>query len=111
MGPFARKDVVLFPFPYTDLSDRKLRPCLVLSPEMGQDVLLCQITSQKMRQDEYAVVLKARDTVQGSLQIDSLIRANRLFTASKHQIHRKLDEVSDSVYREVIEKINDLVSP
>jgi len=93
------------------LSNRKLRPCLVLSPELGEDVLLCQITSQRTRLDQYAVELKMRDTSRGGLQIDSLIRANRLFTADKKQIFRKVEEASDSVYRQVIEKIIDLISP
>ena len=111
MGAFARKDIVLFPFPYTDLSIRKLRPCLVLSPEMGDDVLLCQITSQKTRKDAYAVELNAADARHGRLGVDGFIRSNMLFTADKRQIHRKLDEASDAVYRKVTEKIVGLVAP
>ena len=49
MDAFTKGDIVLFPFPYTDLSDRKLRPCLVLSEEMGEDIMLCQVTSQRLR--------------------------------------------------------------
>ena len=46
MAAFAKRDIVLFPFPYTDLSKRKLRPCLVISDEMKDDIILCQITSK-----------------------------------------------------------------
>lgn len=77
---------------------------------MEQDVLLCQITSQKTRMDEYSIELKVRDTLRGALQIDSVIRPNRLFTAYKNRIHKKLDQVSDSVYGKVVGKINELVS-
>lgn len=40
--------VVLVPFPFTDLSDRKRRPALVISPDGfdDEDVVLCAITSR-----------------------------------------------------------------
>ena len=83
MGSFTKGDIVLFPFPYTDLSNRKLRPCLVISDEMGEDILLCQITSKKIRKDKYSIEIKENETIDGSLQIDSYIRANMIFTANK----------------------------
>lgn len=76
---------------------------------MGEDVLLCQITSQKIRKDEFSVELKNNETNAGRLQIDSFIRANKLFTADKRQILRKIDEINDSTYFEVIETIARLV--
>ena len=69
MGTLTKGDIVLFPFPYTDLSDRKLRPCLVLSEEMGDDIMLCQITSQRLRKDKYSIELKQADTTVGTLMM------------------------------------------
>jgi mRNA interferase MazF len=45
MGRFVRGDVVVTPFPYSDLSDSKKRPALVAAVLKGDDVILCQITS------------------------------------------------------------------
>ena len=109
MGPFAKGDIVLFPFPYTDLSNRKLRPCLALSDEMGEDIVLCQITSKRIRKDKYCVEIKKKDTIKGSLRIDSYIRANMIFTARKTQVHRKICGVKDKDYSRVVEIINDLM--
>jgi len=109
MGTFARGDIVLFPFPYTDLSNRKLRPCLVLSAEMGEDIILCQITSRKIKKDAYSVEVGKEDTEEGSLHIDSYVRANMLFTASRRQIHRKICRLSDGHYQRVVCIICDLI--
>ncbi|MFP4112323.1 MAG: type II toxin-antitoxin system PemK/MazF family toxin [Candidatus Woesearchaeota archaeon] len=98
MGLFAKGDIVIFPFPYTDLKDRKLRPCLVLSSEMHDDILLCQITSSVIKKDEFSVEID-------NLRVKSYIRANMLFTADKNQISKKIASVSSYKYDEVVSKI------
>jgi len=110
MGAFAKAEIVLFPFPYTDLSNRKLRPCLVLSDEMGDDILLCQITSKKIRKDQYTVEIKKEETIDGSLQIDSYIRSNMIFTASRSQIVKKICSIKDGKYNKVTDIIISIIT-
>ncbi|MFT4297975.1 MAG: type II toxin-antitoxin system PemK/MazF family toxin, partial [Candidatus Woesearchaeota archaeon] len=76
MGTFAKRDIVIFPFPYTDLSKRKIRPCLVISNEFNQDILLCQITSQNIKKDKYSIEIKSSEVIEGELQINSFARCN-----------------------------------
>ena len=109
MGSFTKGDIVLFPFPYTDLSNRKLRPCLVISDEMGEDVLLCQITSQKIRKDRYCVKIGKNETAGGTLRIDSYIRENMIFTANKTQIRKKLCRIKDKSYKDTVTVINRII--
>lgn len=108
--PFYRADIVLFPFPYTDLKNRKLRPCLVLSSKMNEDILLCQITSKKIKQDSYSVEIKKENTLDGSLEIDSYIRTNMLFTANIPQIKLKICSLKKEDYSKVVDKIINLIS-
>lgn len=110
MAALAKGEVVLFPFPYTDLSHSKLRPCLVLSEEMDEDIILCQITSQRTRRDNYVVPLGKEHTRQGTLHIDSYIRCNMLFTAHKKQIHKKICETTPATYKKVVEKITEIIT-
>ena len=90
MGSFTRGDIVLANFPFTNLSGKKLRPCLVISEEMGEDVILCQITSKKIKRDAFCVDLSKDDTRKGDLNLDSYVRCNMLFTASIIDLKRKL---------------------
>ena len=109
MGTFTKGNIVLFPFPYTDLSTRKIRPCLVLSDEMGDDVILCQVTSQ-IRRDLYSIEVKHNETINGSLSIDSYIRANMIFTAAKAQIQGRLCSISPEKYAQIIHLIERIIS-
>ena len=46
MGAPAIGSVVLVPFPFSDLSQSKRRPAVVLAPAERGDWILCQITSK-----------------------------------------------------------------
>ena len=109
MERFVKGDIVTFPFPYTDLSNTKMRPCLVLSNEMREDILLCQVTSNNSLKDKYVVELGKSETESGSLMVDSYIRTNMLFTASKHQIVKIVCKLKKQKYAKVIEKIIEII--
>ena len=78
-------DVVVVPFPFSDLTQAKRRPALVVATLTGDDLILCQITSQAVR-DEYAVPLRQEDFESGGLRQASNVRPNRIFTADQRLI-------------------------
>jgi mRNA interferase MazF len=80
VGSFATRQVILLPFPYSDLSAQKIRPALVLADAGRGDWLLCQITSNPYA-DPSAVELKEDAFASGGLQGVSYARPNKLFTA------------------------------
>jgi mRNA interferase MazF len=76
----ARGSVVLVPFPFSDLSQSKLRPALVLAASGRGDWVLCQVTSRPYG-DERAIKIGRADFQSGGLQLDSFARPGKLFTA------------------------------
>lgn len=72
-------DVVLIPFPYTDLKTAKRRPVLVLraSDEYG-DFLAVAITSKPHH--SFSIPLSSADFTAGSLPKASWVRSDKLYT-------------------------------
>jgi len=80
MGKFIVGDVVAVPFPFSDLSGKKLRPALVLATVEHDDVILCQITSKPFA-SKRAIAVNTGDFQSGGLPAASYIRPDKLFTA------------------------------
>ncbi len=96
----VKGDVVVVPFPFSDLSSAKKRPALVAASLNGDDVILCQITS-KARNDIYSVPVSSGDFASGCLPVDSVIRPNRMFTADSQIILRKAGSIAENKIRAV----------
>ncbi len=109
MEALVKGDVVVLPFPYSDLSSSKKRPALLVGILEGNDVILCQITS-KQREDKYTVNLSDADFKQGKLDLESYIRPNGIFTADKSIILYKIGSIKEAKIQEVIERIIEILN-
>ena len=108
MERFVKGDVVIIPFPFSNLKGSKKRPALVLADLQGDDIILCQITSQPTK-DNLSVSLLTSDFSSGKLPVNSFVRPSRIFTADKGIIIGKAGTVkqfiSDSAVNIVIELV------
>lgn len=86
------------------MSQTKRRPALVIAPLEGDDIILCQITSQA-REDSYSVRLEDGDFASGGLRLSSRIRPNRLFTADSSIVVYRVGTVSAQKMDEVISRL------
>ena len=109
MEKFVKGDIVVIPFPFSDLSGSKKRPALVLACLQGDDIILCQITSQQTK-DKYAIAIKESDFKLGILPTPSNIRPNRIFTADKNIIIKKASSLNESAVNSVIQKTISILS-
>ena len=110
MGRFVKGDVLVLPFPFSDLSASKKRPALVIAPvQPYNDVILCMITS-KHTSDASAVSIAQSDFDAGSLPRESNVRPNRLFTADADIVLRTAGKLSTRKMDEVVAEIIKIVS-
>ncbi len=89
MGSLSIGQVVLSLFPFSDLSNQKLRPCLVIGLAEFNDILLCQITSKRYG-SKRAVSLATKDFSKGLIVVDSFIRPDKIATLDQEMIVQKL---------------------
>lgn len=109
MARFVKGDVVIIPFPFSDLSEAKRRPALVIASLEGDDAILCQRTSKGVR-DGYAISLDDGDFASGSLKQPSNVRPNRLFTADTHIVLYRAGSLKKGKLDQVIGKVIEIIS-
>ena len=108
MAKFVKGDIVVVPFPFSDLTQSKRRPALVLSKLSGDDRILCQITSQSVR-DEYAIALDDSDFKTGELRQKSNVRPNRIFTCDSAIILYTIGHLKSEKIEQIINKLIEIL--
>jgi mRNA interferase MazF len=104
MAAFVKGDVVVVPFPFSDLSNAKRRPALVLATLTRNDLILCLITSQTTN-DPYTIAPLNEDFATGSLNKSSYAKPNRVFTANEQIIAYKAGTLTTDKINEVIARL------
>lgn len=94
---FEQWEIVLVPFPFTDLSGAKKRPALIASNnrfnQAHDDLVCCLITSKIVPEPGCPMVLPG-DLKHGSLPFESKIKPYRLFTVEKMLVIKSLGQLN-----------------
>ena len=90
----SKGDIVLVEFSFTDLSQTKLRPAVVLSANLPlNEITLCFISSQnvdRLTPEEFALSITDSEFSQTGLKVSSKVRVTRITTVTKQLITRRL---------------------
>lgn len=84
-------DIVLIPFPFTDLSGLKNRPALILA-DTETDITVSFITTQIKWQEEFDIILEPSQ--ENGLKRPSVLRLSKLATIDKDLVIGKLGNLS-----------------
>ena len=108
MGAPAAGAVVLVRFPFSDLSQTKLRPAIVLADAGRGDTVLRQVTS-KSYSDDGAVAITAGDFASGSLSVTSFARPGKIFTANESLVSSTVGNLKQEALARVADAIIELL--
>lgn len=108
--PYEQGELVLLPFPFTDLSAVKQRPVVILSltADNHEDVIVCGITSN-LRDRRHSIRIDSSDVCNGTLPVTSLIKIDKIFTLHKTTIRKRLGRLRKNTLEEVRKKFVRLV--
>ncbi len=105
-----RGDLLLVPFPFTDLSAAKRRPVLAITQSDSYgDFIALPVTSRP--QSDHAVALTAPDLVSGTLPAASWIRTNRVVTLNGSLVVKNVGRVSEQVVSAAVAQLLAYIEP
>lgn len=108
---YAKGDIVLVDFPFSDNSSSKLPPAMVISSDLVHgtgDLMLMMMTSKK-KDDGLSVEVKPTD-LEEPLPLQSYLRCHKVFVLSGDLILRRLSRLDRLRYDEAIGVLYAVVS-
>ncbi len=94
-------DLVLIPFPFSDLTTAKRRPVLVITtPDRYGDFISLAVTSVEQR--ESAIALTNESLREGALPKPSWVRVDKVFTLSSSNVVKVIGSVRKDVFQSVL---------
>ncbi len=106
MEGFIVGDLVVVPFPFSDLSNLKKRPALVIKV-LKKDIILGQVTHKSYEKSE-EVPITNKDLREGNLKLDSYVRLTKIFTFDKSLISYKIGTLKHDKMVEIINKFQEI---
>ncbi len=99
-------DVILAPFPFTDLSQTKLRPAVILwvSSTGGNNTIICFISSQNLtnlQPEEFLISDSDSEFINTGLKISSKVIVSRLVTIDRNLITRRIGNLGINQLQEL----------
>lgn len=98
-------DIIAVDFPFSDGSDTKRRPALVLSGQrinQTGDIIILQITS-RMKDDGLSMLLADKD-LSDPLPLKSFVRLHKIFTVDKNLVVKKLTRLNNTRFNELMDE-------
>jgi mRNA interferase MazF len=109
-GQVQKGKIVLVPFPFTDMTDTKIRPALVL--HVGKRDATVAFISSKIPNfaDEAEVFINAQSPSfdETGLKTASVIKLDKVTTIDKSLIYGELGEIDDDLRREINRKFSEI---
>jgi mRNA interferase MazF len=108
MSIYKQRDIVLVPFPFSDLSGLKVRPVLILS---SADVVVCGLTTN-LRTSPFSIIVSPSDMeLAGTLRHMSRVKADTIASLEQSILIKQIARLKFVVFNQVSSQIQILFQP
>ena len=108
MEGLVQGDIVVLEFPFSNLTEVKRRPSLILKVPKGGDLIVSQITGNSY-EPSLEISIKNNDFKEGKLKIDSYLRLDKIFSIEKSLIKYKIGSLKKDKFNEILNKVCDFL--
>lgn len=111
MSNYKQGDIVVVYFPFTDKSQSKKRPALIISNNEVNytgDYLLMQITS-KIKNDNLSMEISEADFADTHLPLKSFLRIHKIFILNEKFIIQRKTVITYSFFKKLKQKIYSII--
>ncbi|MCE2505634.1 MAG: type II toxin-antitoxin system PemK/MazF family toxin [Nitrosopumilaceae archaeon] len=109
----VQRDIVLLPFPFSDLKQSKVRPVIVLSNDKYNkkysDIVVVPLTSNLQKTD-YDMLITNKNLEKGNLIADSRVKVDRIFSVEKKLIKMNIGKIDKQTFSKIRTLLSSLVS-
>ena len=103
-----QKEIILLPYPFSNLGGTKVRPALVVSNNQfnkkSDDCVMIPLITI-IKDEPYSVIIKQKNLSSGKLLKLSRIRADKIFSVEKNLIIMKIGKLNDNIFKKVKQEI------
>lgn len=109
---YEQGEIVIVPFPFSDLSTVKQRPVLILSKtadnKNSEEIITCGITSN-LKNSNYSVFIYNENLERGKIPAPSRIKVNKLFTINKELIIKHVARLNKNSFNSVRKEFFEMI--
>ena len=109
---YKQGEIIIVPFPFSDLSNIKQRPVLVLSKtkdnENSFDVITCGITSN-LKDIKHSILIDNSNLEEGKIPKKSRIKIDKIFTIEKSIVKKIIARLNKETFEKVKSEFINLI--
>jgi mRNA interferase MazF len=113
MIDFKAGEIILIPFPFTDLSTHKQRPAVILSSTKfnhGEDIIIAAITSHITgKAGRYEYLFTPRELESAGLPRPSVVKVGKIVTLHRELVRKQLGKVSPKTRQKIIDLLREII--
>ncbi|MDA3836184.1 MAG: type II toxin-antitoxin system PemK/MazF family toxin [Nanoarchaeota archaeon] len=105
---YKQGDIILIPFPYSDLTGSKKRPAIIISnSKLKGDDFICSLITSNSPKD--GLLIKNQSLQENKLPFKSWVKPQRIFTIDKKIIIKKITSINKQFQKELEKELSNYI--